>query len=446
MVVTQRCTENGVNESYYGTMKDGVITIPGNYFRYNQEGSTSYTNCSSNRQCVITLPEGYNEPIEGYNGIFMGIISFSDHLDNLPISILNKGTEPTFIDFVNNMEMANATLLYYAVDRAITTLAKPEYPSNLSNAMIITFTDGLDQGSLAMAPEHLTSRNYAEYLSNRIASTKIQELPLQAYTIGLKSGDVVDDDLFMLNLESLSSKPENAHSVTDISGVQEELMKIYEELNKQISQRVISIKVPMMSHGDTFRFTLDSTVDASKVNDSQIWIEGVFDITDLSLNNVIYHGLTSSSGSKVTAERDGVYIIFTFNDCRDENGEIFEIEKDAIDQWTYISSNNTWQHNIENDKDGKINIEDISTSAAIMFVLDSSSSLGDLFPVLKETANSFISRLAGGGDTNGINSVVVDNGNIAPNTPVAYYNLQGVRVAQPTKGLYIVNGKKVVIK
>ena len=27
-----------------------------------------------------------------------------------------------------------------------------------------------------------------------------------------------------------------------------------------------------------------------------------------------------------------------------------------------------------------------------------------------------------------------------------YYNLQGVRVAQPTKGLYIVNGKKVMIK
>ena len=27
-----------------------------------------------------------------------------------------------------------------------------------------------------------------------------------------------------------------------------------------------------------------------------------------------------------------------------------------------------------------------------------------------------------------------------------YYNLRGQRVAQPTKGLYIVNGKKVVIK
>jgi hypothetical protein len=43
-------------------------------------------------------------------------------------------------------------------------------------------------------------------------------------------------------------------------------------------------------------------------------------------------------------------------------------------------------------------------------------------------------------ETTGINAVenAVNNG--------VYYNLQGVRVAQPTKGLYIVNGKKVILK
>ena len=47
----------------------------------------------------------------------------------------------------------------------------------------------------------------------------------------------------------------------------------------------------------------------------------------------------------------------------------------------------------------------------------------------------------GDGETTGINAVKSDgfmmNG---------YYDLQGRKVAQPTKGLYIVNGKKVVIK
>lgn len=449
---TQQCSENGSNSSKYGTLTNGKIEIPSEYFNITNI-STNQTQTISGKKLVITLPEGYNTPIEDDNGIFMGIISFNDKIDNLPINVLNQYTEPMFLNFVDNMEMENATLLYYAVDQAITTLAKPEYPDNLSNAMIITFTDGLDQGPLAMAPEHLTSRNYAQFLSERIASTEIQGLPLQAYTIGLKSEDVTDDEMFEQNLVSLSSDSTKYRSVDDIEGVQEELTKIYEELFKQTSKRVISVTVPMMSHEDTYRFTLDGTVDKDKVNDSKLWIEGVFDITDVSLNNVTYHGLASASGDKITAERNGVYITFTFNDCRDEEGEILEIEKDAIDQWRYIASNDTWQHNVENDKDGKINIEDIRTSAAIMFVLDCSRSLGDLFPILKQTANSFIDRLAGGdGDITGIDKVVVkkDKEDVDMDAPVEYYNLQSMKVTNLEKGIYIRRQgnsvKKILIK
>ena len=46
-----------------------------------------------------------------------------------------------------------------------------------------------------------------------------------------------------------------------------------------------------------------------------------------------------------------------------------------------------------------------------------------------------------GDDTTGIK--VIDNGQLTIDN---YYNLAGQRVTQPTKGLYIVNGKKVVIK
>ena len=44
-------------------------------------------------------------------------------------------------------------------------------------------------------------------------------------------------------------------------------------------------------------------------------------------------------------------------------------------------------------------------------------------------------------ETNGISTVQSEG-----NTTNAYYNLSGQRVNQPTKGLYIVNGKKVIIK
>ncbi len=46
------------------------------------------------------------------------------------------------------------------------------------------------------------------------------------------------------------------------------------------------------------------------------------------------------------------------------------------------------------------------------------------------------------GETTGINQI--DNGQLTIDN--SYYNIAGQRVAQPTKGLYIVNGKKVVVK
>ena len=55
------------------------------------------------------------------------------------------------------------------------------------------------------------------------------------------------------------------------------------------------------------------------------------------------------------------------------------------------------------------------------------------------TAPSFF----GFGETTSIESIAKSQ---QPTANGPYYDLQGRRVAQPTKGLYIVNGKKVVIK
>lgn len=441
-VFTQLCEENEKSQNLYGKIENGKITIPSQYFEVTYGTNTGIL--PSGQNCVITLPSGYNDPIEEDSGVFMGIVSFNDKITNKPIASLDENNKDKFMSFVDDLQMGNATLLYYAVDQAIDALKVPSYPNNLSNAVLVTFTDGLDQGSLAMKPEYRTSKGYAAYLAEKISGTKIQENQLQAYSIGLKSGDVADDELFMLNLESLASSFENALSVNNIAEVQQELANIYDNLNRQTTKRVVSIAVPMMSHGDTYRFTLDRTTD--NVADSKMWIEGVFSIDDISLTNLTYHGMTSASGSKVVAERDGVYLKFTFNDCRDSEGNVLTIEKDDIDQWTYIASRDVWQHNVENDKDGKINIEDIKSSAAIMFALDCSSSLGDLFPVLKETAKSFIDRLAGGnGDFGAIEGVEDDEFTADdPNAEPVYYNLQGMRINNPGPGLYICQkGSKV---
>ena len=57
------------------------------------------------------------------------------------------------------------------------------------------------------------------------------------------------------------------------------------------------------------------------------------------------------------------------------------------------------------------------------------------------TARHFIIGIGGGDGTTGIQTI--DNGKLTIDN---CYDLQGRRVAQPTKGLYIVNGKKVVIR
>ena len=63
---------------------------------------------------------------------------------------------------------------------------------------------------------------------------------------------------------------------------------------------------------------------------------------------------------------------------------------------------------------------------------------GKAYMVISDLARDF---LAFDDETTGINAVQ-SSGLKAD----SYYNLAGQRVAQPTKGLYIVNGKKVIIK
>ena len=70
---------------------------------------------------------------------------------------------------------------------------------------------------------------------------------------------------------------------------------------------------------------------------------------------------------------------------------------------------------------------------------------GDLTPAASRPGEARALKLIFGGDgegTTGINTVsknpVVEDG--------IYYNLQGVAVKNPSKGLYILNGKKVIVK
>ena len=458
LTVKQRCPENGYSSKYYGKLSDDGKTIIFPVGAFETSGGYSGKTTYTTEEFKLEFPTGvlnddvfnFVEPDpEDDSGIYMGVTSFNTTLRTLPIQRLSDTTKNTFFDFINGLQMDNATLLYYAVEKSIDALGNPTYPDNLSNAILITFTDGLDQGSLAMNPAPKNWRNYAAQLHTKIGNTKIQELPLKAYTIGLKSADVLDDEQFMLNLTQLASDDSKAHSVANIAEVENELTKIYEELNSRTTKRTISITVPMMSDGDKYRLTLDGTNASSSAKDSKRWIQGTFSIDDYSLNNIEYYGVSSSSGTKVKGKLNGLYLTFTFDDCRDETGNILDIKDEDIDEWIYIPSRDDWQHNVEMMREGVIKVEDIKTSAAIMFALDASKSLGDLFPALKTTAINFIKRLLG--EYNAVEDIRVE----AVEEPQDWsdaevYNLQGVRVTNPTSGFYILRKgnytKKILLR
>lgn len=448
---------------------------------------------------IITLESSENEEESGSqkpdpvpepnpnaeSGVYMGLISFSNTLNEYPMSLLSSETKEEYINFINGMNMGNNTLLYYGVDEAISVLKDYSYPSDLKKAILITFTDGLDEGSLAKRPDIMDDREYAEKLHSRILQTQIQGIDLDAYTIGVKGKDLnVNDEeldkLFMLNLQSLASTVNNALPVEGMDRVKKELDIISDDLWTQTSQRIISFSIPVMSNNERCRFTLDGTSDNDAVDAAEMWIDGTFDKVNYTFKDITYHGFATSTGNIIQTPVDpsnDLNVIFTFEDCRDLKGNILNIKPEDIVQWKYLNNSGRWYHNSENVLAENMKIEDIRSSVAIMFVLDCSNSLGASFPQLKDAAISFINRLVEGGisddkdnndntgdkgdnedeendnnggdkdDNNDVQIIFKDNTDWSQSD---LYNLQGLKVVSPVPGIYIQRAgtktRKVIIR
>ena len=164
--------------------------------------------------------------------------------------------------------------------------------------------------------------------------------------------------------------------------------EIAEKLSQSNYVQTINLKMPGLSNGTRVRFTFDNVNAADR---SQIYIEGKFNLKDKSLEEVQYVGLTSTSGTTVKGSVDGIFVNFTFDGVHTDNNVL--IKSEFTDEWTYISSNNTWQINSEFDKTENSDIVTERSSAVIMLVLDCSSSLADDFIKAQSNAKDFISTL-----------------------------------------------------
>ena len=334
------------------------------------------------------------------SGIYMGVMGFNSQLYTKSIGSLSSTTKSSYTTFVNNLTSSKGTLLYYGVENALDALKTAAVSEDLLNVTLVTFTDGLDEGSFMMQSKYANPDTYLTALNNIIKNDKIQNVSINAYSIGLRGNDVTDVAQFQKNLQYLASSEENAVEVSDISEVNAKFQEIANDVYNESLSNTVSLTIPGQSDGTKIRFTFDNV---SSATNSTMYIEGTFRLSDRALVDVTYHGLSCGSGDVVVGEQDGIFVTFTFEEVKSLTSRT--ISASNIDQLSYVASSSNWQINSEFTPESDTKMEVIRKSALIMLVLDCSSSLGSQFSTVKTQANNFISTLAGYGNDEGFSSI-----------------------------------------
>ncbi len=325
-------------------------------------------------------------------GLYLGIVGFNSNLYTMPLGLLNQDTKHTFENFIDDLVMQNGTILYHAVNTGINSLTSARIPENLINVSIVTFTDGLDQGSYVEGGYN-SGNEYLSAVNNRIMNDLIGGTNISAYSIGVRGSDVNDVESFRNNLKKLSSDPvHNVFEVNSMNEASEMFAEIAKQLYKQSMYYNITLKLPAQEPNTKIRFTFDNVSDA---NDSQCYIEGIYIRNNGKgqLTDLVYVGMESMASSVITATSEGIFDVFAFRNLTDLNGN--QMGTENVKQWSWIESNTSWQLNSEFTPSGNTVIINEYKSAMIMLVLDCSSSLGADFVKMKTAANQFIETLSG---------------------------------------------------
>ena len=339
--------------------------------------------------CRKPKPED-NTPAK--EGLYLGIIGFNQELYTMPLGLLNQETKHDFESFVDGLIMQDGTILYHAVNTGLNSLTKAKIPENLINVSVVTFTDGLDQGSYILS-DYNSGSEYLAAVNYRINNELIGGTHISAYSIGVRGSDVSDIEGFRNNLNKLSSDTiNNVFEVSDMNEASERFAQIAKQLYNQSTLYNVTLKMPAQEPNTRIRFTFDNVTE---VSESQCYIEGIYIRNNGKgqLTDIQYVGLQSMSGINVTAETQGIFDLFTFQNLTDLNGT--QITTDYVKEWNWLASSAQWQYNSEFTPSGNTEVINEYKSAMIMLVLDCSSSLGTDFVNMKTAANSFIETLSG---------------------------------------------------
>ena len=412
--------------------KDGyfyVSLLPGTYKGgievrcFNRNGSRIASAVSKkdftlakNRILDMGVLDNYFAPEQGggtESGLYLGIIGFNDELYKMDIERLDASSKTRFDSFINSLTTKNGTLLYYSVDQALRTLQLAQYPDDLYNVSLVTFTDGLDMGSPMMMDNYTTDEECLQNLNNRLSVSSVSGVPITAYSVGLRGNDVNTSqqvEMFRKNLKKLAYPESNAYEEYDMSSVNARFQEIADKISQTTSTTKYNFEltIPGKATGTVWRFTLDG---ASSATNSSLYIEGTFNLSTKALTNITYHGMTCSSGSTVQGQVNGIHITYSFSDIIPDGTST--ISKDRVWTWWYAqSSSDFWQGNTEFDKDEdvKITVSHTKRSAVVLLDLDCSKSLDNQFYSLKNYAKDFIATLYNASfDPYAVTGITLDN-------------------------------------
>lgn len=334
------------------------------------------------------------EPAGGTEyGLYLGIIGFNTQLFYYPISLLKEKTKAGFFAFIDGLTQDDDTMLHYSVKESIRTLQVANYPDNLYSASIVTFTDGLDNVSSFYEQFQGTKEEYLTNVHRLLYQEDVAGIPLSAWTVGLLSDDAASQrKLFIQNLEQLSRPASQSVLVEDMEGVNTSFKDIASALNNSFYLYNIGMRISGPSNKERIRFTLDGVTAGEYSNK---YIEGAFDMNNLSLYDVSYHGVTCTSGETVQGIRTNNRVTFQFDGL--QSADNMPIDKDRFMEWRWVESAGVWQRDSEFKPGEAVSIQKVQKSAVVLLNLDCTTSLTDethdWFPDLKNAAKEFISKL-----------------------------------------------------
>ena len=327
------------------------------------------------------------------SGLYLGITGFNDYLnpyvyDKRYFRLLTTSSAPEFKNFVDQFTTDISTVLYYAVDEAITNLEKAKFPEDLTKVALITFTDGLDEGSFGYGSKY----SDVTFVNEHLKSARVNKIEIESYSIGLKGNDVKDDAKFKSDLSALASSTSNVMEVSNMNEIDAKFQELAASLYSESQSQSFSLSVPIKPDGVKIRFTFDGGLESE--SQSSCYIEGTWGKNG-SLVDVTYKGLKCASGEKVLSNpvSDSKTLrTFTFEDVSRTDGSNISTTKAQV--WNKNVGSSIWTLNSEFDPTKNMETIVEQKSAVIMLVIDCSSSLGNEgLSKVKQAVKNFIDRL-----------------------------------------------------